>query len=449
MRVYELFFEATKSAKELIGYRGSLEWIKQNIPPDQYSQYGVTMTMIDKIGVNPRSTYATPIGVYFYPLDFYVSETSAGHIMPFPENPKYIKIFRIDADQQSYLDLDQLSGSDFRGFVRSIKSRFEEFAASFPETQGYLSQGRRETDELIDDLVDDSVGGALVQTPAGRFWYVLWQLSNNILNVPGERLSRRNALIQARRSSVLWNWMFRQLGISAVRDTRGIIHVNERTQGVVFDPKVIQLVRTFPVSDTRLSLPSPEQNVSNKLESAIQKYIDYLNDFRVDVNANRTKARLLKYIKYLFTTIPRDQLVLNDVDQALQFFRPVRRSQSPDFYLPALEIVVNTFEKEYQLHRAKFIESYNHVREEVNDILQQPNLGRAEISTLKVYLNRLGYNNSSLMNYINPILNLPDSDLRNHSKIQSIQQDADNLVRQGRSLEKAILTDCGQHQGRT
>lgn len=438
MRVYELFLEATRSAKELIGYRGSLEWVKQNIPPDQYSQYGVTLTMIDKIGVNPQSRYNTPIGVYFYPLDFYVSETSAGRTMPFPEDPKYIKIFRINAEAGSYLDLDQLSRADFKELVGRIQDRLYEFVSGFPKNSGYPSLDRDEIDELIDDLVADSAADARVPTPAGRFWYVLWQSSSNIMNGPGLKKSRRNALIQAQRSSVLWNWMFRQLEISAVRDTQGIIHGNERTQGVVFDPKVIQLVRTFQVEDTRLLIPQQEQSMPDKLETVIKQYIDAIRNYRPTSNFDRSRLRLTRYMKYLFKTIPRDQLVLNDVDQAMDFLQTKTLHPTHEFYQPALDLAANTFEKDYRLHRAKFIESYDHVREEVDDILQQSDLGRAEISTLKVYLNRLGYNDSSLMNYINASINFPNSDLRNHSKIQNIQQDVDNLVRQGRSLEKAI-----------
>lgn len=441
MRVYELFLEATRSAKALVGYRGSLEWIKQNIPSDQYGQYGVTMTMIDKIGVNPRSTYATPIGVYFYPLDFYVGETSAGRTMPFPDNPQYIKIFRIEADQQSYLDLDQLSNADFREFVRSIKSRFEEFAASFPETRGYLSQGRRETDELIDDLVDDSVGAARVKTPAGRLWYVLWQLSSNILNVPGERLSRRNALIQAQRSSVLWNWMFRQLGITAVHDTQGIIHENEPTQGVVFDPKTIQIVRTFPVEDHRLMLSAQQQNISDKLESSIKRYTNLQYGTGLDTDIDIIRKRISKYLKYLFDTAPIAEQSLNDIDLAMIFFHQT------DFYdkelsPSALVLALNSLEKKYQPIRANYTKTWDEVSPKINAILKkQSNFNTIDTGALSRLRDQL-WNQYWTFRYQAGAFTakITNQTLRNDSRVKDMLRDIKNLFLTSDNLIKDIDT---------
>ena len=440
MRLFELFLDEKRGTKELVGYRGSLEWIRKNIQPDQYSQYGVTLTKIDKIGINPRSTYNTPLGVYFYPLDYYVREVSASRLMPYPEDPKYIKIFRVDTNPESYVDLDQLKEADFKGYIHTIKTLFYQFVSSFPKDSGYLLLDRDETDEMIDDLVSDSRSLARVSTSAGRLWYVLWETSNHTWNTPGQRPFRRNTIFQAQRSSVLWNWLFRQLGILAVRDTRGIIHENEPTQGVVFDPKVIRPIRTFQVEDTRLLLPPQHESIPSKLESVIKQYIDYLYiyDARQGTEAERIRKRLSQYLTYLFKTVPQDQLVINDIDSALRFFR-VARSQSSEFRQPALEIVANTTEKEYQRYRAKYIKDFDEVRNEVDNILKSPDLSNADISMLKKYINRLGYINGDLINSIVVILNDNDSDVLGHSKVKNIKKDLGDLVYQGRSLEKAIV----------
>lgn len=401
MRVYELFFEATKSAKELIGYRGSLEWIKQNIPPDQYSQYGVTLTMIDKIGVNPRSSYATPIGVYFYPLDFYVSETSAGRTMPFPEFPKYIKIFRINAEAGSYLDLDQLSEADFKEFVDRIKDLFYEFVSSFPKNSGYLSLDRDETDSMINDLEDDSVGEARVQNPAGRFWYVLWQLSSSIMNGPGLKKSQRNALIQAQRSSVLWNWMFRQLGISAVRDTQGIIHSNERTQGVVFDPKVIQLARTFQVyNNKRIDVTPPEQHpagISGHLADNILKFTSMIYDYETSIITPDQKERLIRYQSYLtnfMRRLPSNQLLIKDMSVIKEFHDMIRDYLStPELMKLIQQLTINSYQNEYQNLRTQLEQAIEQVQQNLPDIQKKPNLLEELKNKLNDLVNQEPYEN--------------------------------------------------------
>ena len=40
------------------------------------TQY-ISFTAIDKIGINPRSTYSTPVGIYCYPLNKASGEPSA------------------------------------------------------------------------------------------------------------------------------------------------------------------------------------------------------------------------------------------------------------------------------------------------------------------------------------------------------------------------------------
>ena len=45
----------------------------KSLPDEERNQLYVSFTEIDKLGINPLSTYDTPIGVYTYPLNYVLS----------------------------------------------------------------------------------------------------------------------------------------------------------------------------------------------------------------------------------------------------------------------------------------------------------------------------------------------------------------------------------------
>lgn len=49
----------------------------------------VTYTSVDKVGINPRSQWDTPIGIYFYPLYYVVKENMQ---VPFASELQYINV---------------------------------------------------------------------------------------------------------------------------------------------------------------------------------------------------------------------------------------------------------------------------------------------------------------------------------------------------------------------
>ena len=304
MRLFELFLDEKRGPKELIGYRGSLEWIKQNITPDQYGQYGVSLTMINKLGVNPRSTYNTPLGIYFYPLSFYVNEVQQGQRMPYPEDPKYIQIFRIKPESGTVLDLDKMTDKTVRGYVRLLRSKIPQINATVPEFAEYIKDV--DIDQVIDDIVSDAPAAALVRTPGGQFWYILYKLSTEVLNVPYLRKKSRRTHSQAQRSPVLWNWLSRLLGISAYVDSRGVIHENEPDQGVVVDPAAIELVKTLSVEDTRIEVDQPETNprgLQGTLEKTAEQFRSHFTNRHFRTALTKGDAfvgrKILNYLSFI------------------------------------------------------------------------------------------------------------------------------------------------------
>ena len=43
--------------------------------------YGVTLTQLPKLGVNPQSKYNTPLAICFYPADYYLKKKRNGEKM--------------------------------------------------------------------------------------------------------------------------------------------------------------------------------------------------------------------------------------------------------------------------------------------------------------------------------------------------------------------------------
>ena len=54
----------------------------------------VSMTSVDKLGINPRSEYNTPIGVYSYPAQFVLDTAKISmRDLPFAGESPYVNIF--------------------------------------------------------------------------------------------------------------------------------------------------------------------------------------------------------------------------------------------------------------------------------------------------------------------------------------------------------------------
>lgn len=391
MRLFELFLDEARGPKELIGHRGALTWITQNIRSDQYGQYGVTLTMINKLGVNPKSTYNTPVGIYFYPLSFYVDLVKRGEAPPFPEKPNFIQIFRITADSARVLNLDNMTEKDFREYIREIKTRFAKFAAAIPETSVYVEQGRAATDELMDELVEDSIGGSRVNTPAGRFWYVMWRLSKDIFNIPWERKKPRQEYSQALRSPVVWNWLSRQLGISVYLDTQGVIHQNEPTQGVVVDPAAISLVHVLSVSDSRVEVVQPSEHpkgLTGALEDTIQRFIKHLQTRHPGFSENQIQVgrKYIKYVTYLLKQAGGHRARIEDWKKAYQLAYAVLNSGfgNPETIELSYSLAQNSYLGYYSKVEQQYLNKLNVLRQELNKVKSQGITDRSYIALVDI-----------------------------------------------------------------
>jgi hypothetical protein len=173
---------------------------------------GVSMTAQPKVGINPGSKYDTPIGIYYYPANYFLKHADEG--LPFMDEAPYLQLFRIEGP---VLEIDSITDRDYRKLTEQLAQ---------------LARGMRISAKYFNEIVNDAQEGANVKTPGGRLWYVMYRMS-------GEGTGRG-------RAHIMWNWLIRQLGYVAVEDTGdGIIHANEPTQGMVVDPRAVKDAQQF------------------------------------------------------------------------------------------------------------------------------------------------------------------------------------------------------------
>jgi hypothetical protein len=214
--------------EKIVGHKAMLNYIKYEIKSDS-GLYGITMTEIPKVGINPRSEYNTPIGIYFYPLDFY-KETIENEYdeLPFQHNAKYINLIKSKSPKPSVLSLTDVTQTEKLEIIEKIKS-LEVF-----------SKDKTVINSDIENIISDSHYYSLVKTPGGKLWYILMRVAQYLSNHSKKYFGTNS------NSRVIWNWLLRRLNYKAVIDLGGgIIHNNEPTQGLFLSIEDVNLVKSI------------------------------------------------------------------------------------------------------------------------------------------------------------------------------------------------------------
>ena len=288
MRAIE-FFEARRNPeqnlREPTGHTGALLKL-QKYSSSELDQMGISMTMIDKIGVNPRSIYNTPNGVYFYPARYYVERKEKGRKLPFQDEADYIQIFSFP---EPVLFLDTYTEANYS---RDIE-RLTEALDKIPGLLGKVKRNFRYNTELgnwsddpdqqsfkpyFDYLDKRKAVEAKVSTPGGFIWYVTWQLSQDLAEVLRSRAAN------------IWNWLLRKkLGYNTVIDyNQSIIYPDEPTQGVVLETAAIARIASINNQDIA-NIRSDIENISwDKIVNLYAKKLINIHDVRKHVLADAT-----------------------------------------------------------------------------------------------------------------------------------------------------------------
>lgn len=195
----------------------------------------ITFTALPKVGINPKSKYETPNGIYTYPLKkawiYYDIDKNGIDGFPFASQQPYINILQSNNVQ------------DILSIGQPVLDRMISYMKS-----------HRYTDDKIDDIQKSCRGRQYI---GGKVWGLTYYASRN----PNH-----------------WNILLRKLGFRGILDTKGIIHKNEKVQCLfldVSDFKVIdRIINKNVILEPKQEMIQSQQKTFDELSTTDQ--IDFL-----------------------------------------------------------------------------------------------------------------------------------------------------------------------------
>ena len=218
-----------------------------------------SFTSLPKIGINPNSTYRTPIGIYAYNTAYVLklmgSENSA-ESLPF-------------AGHQEYVHLFQATGKII------ILNRIKNIDKIYKKLKKVYVQRTNNTD--FSKIIKYSENSARNRSEGGRLWYVTMIMSDILsgLDIDQARDKRKQHDMniiepnEIKPESRTWNGIFRAIGVNGVIDTgAGIIHPSEESQAVFFSRDSISNIQMhrnrYSPETTRIEDHERSHNVTIK-----------------------------------------------------------------------------------------------------------------------------------------------------------------------------------------
>lgn len=260
MRLYELI-EARRNPSQndkKTGHEGALQLLSSI---KFLNNYGISMTSLPKLGINPHSTYNTPLGVYFYPANYYYDTKKKHEPLEFMDEAKYIQILKITGN---ILHIDTMDHNEYQQCIKTLMGMVPTLSSNYGLPGDWLYT-------YIASVIRTAPSEARVDSYGGYLWNILYNLSTTLARAKTptnttKKVKPKNddddddddiykvtpqKVTMAERDTIIWNKLLRQLGYDAVMDAEAIIHENEPVQGVVLNPSKIQHIATIDNS-TRL-----------------------------------------------------------------------------------------------------------------------------------------------------------------------------------------------------
>jgi hypothetical protein len=240
------------------GHKLALELLLK-IPKDELNLYGVTMTEIPKVGINPSSQYDTPNAIYFYPADYYIEIKNNGKKLDFADDAPYINVIKFEVDPSRILHLSKYTLNDLKSDVVLLRKYYSNVNPAFDDHDWLKEASKR----------------AKVDIPAGLLWYITMKMSKE------DPRSNPNPN--------KWNYILRKvLNYPCVIDDEGegIIHEMEPTQGLVLDTTKIKLVGRFDYN------PKNTSQIKAQRSGKIEEYLGQLyTDIKTKLSPTKEEAR--------------------------------------------------------------------------------------------------------------------------------------------------------------
>ena len=228
-----------------------LDYLRNNFKNPK--QLFVTFVSVDKVGLNPKSQYDTPIGVYTYPLEYVFDEEDVPFRGDDSEKSSKIKVLKQLSNKVLSNDLGD---AEYQSKIKQIKNIIKTSGKYVPEIE-------TDPDKFIERWED----AARKQTNFGCLWNVTRMLTMDYYS----RKNSRKIGGPTKNNPIVWTKLLLELGYDLVIDNdTGTIHPNEPTQAVFLNPKSYKVVGEEFV-DTESRYIKSNKNVKTDLIKQIEK----------------------------------------------------------------------------------------------------------------------------------------------------------------------------------
>ncbi len=278
--------------------------------PDGETNLFVSFTALPKLGINPKSKYNTPLGIYAYPADFVIDTMNPGSDMsrlPFAGDQPWANIFKstgnvIDLEFVNHLDYVEPLKNLFKNNID--KDRIDDFVKLAPK------------ESKVPELKD-----------GGYLWYITWKAADML----AKRMSTT--------APIAWNFIFRKLGVDGVLDKGfGVIHEAEPTQAVFFNPRRIQMIertankyapdtvkQKVTAGNIRKDVLSHIRSIQNNTEELVKYFrggpehaMSFLNYINPDIRMEMFKAVnyniIEHWLEYINNITAKEVLLIAQID---------------------------------------------------------------------------------------------------------------------------------------
>jgi hypothetical protein len=209
----------------------------------------VTFTAIDKVGINPKSGYDTPLGIYFYPLDYVVKNEMN---VPFAGDKPYINVCeftRPDKILHMNPDIENQKGLELLDI--------------FPK-------------EEVDAAIESLENNYELRSNYSKLWLITREIAGN--------------------KPVLWNANLRKCGIDGFVDhNTKTIHESEPTQGVVFTGTALRRILVIP-QILRKPLPDINKITVHQIENLLKNRNLFNTDIQKFLDDAKNKDEIARII---------------------------------------------------------------------------------------------------------------------------------------------------------
>jgi hypothetical protein len=209
-------------------------------------EYAFTMTDIPKVGLNPKTDFNTPAGVYFYPLDQEHYDMLVENQLPFASGRKYCGLVKLNwSDKKKWLifgsnekNQEQAAYNEAEKLIQSKMPRYEFDVLKHREhTHGKNQNGKNGIDGRIFDLT--------------YFASLIYDIN------------------QGSKSTVGWTKLLRELGYIGLYDYgSGVIHPSEKTQLVCLEPAAYETIHVYETKDLRRGSEWEKENINFRKKQA-------------------------------------------------------------------------------------------------------------------------------------------------------------------------------------